>query len=172
MSQKAFFACGALAIAALVAGCAAPGASSGEGADASRIRFDAYRIDRSSAPRSIPSGECRQDPGAACVLKIKVGENCDKDPTQIDPEFDYLHFKKRGSTPVEIQIVTDGWDFDTNGIKFYAPAGQIVNVGKIGPRKWLVINRADQRGVFHYEINVASKNKKCHRDPGFVNDWP
>ena len=97
-------------------------------------------------PRTAPT-PC--NPGT-CELKVKVTDCKAVGGITVDP--DYVSADQ--AVNMRWTIVTEGYEFTSNGIMFFPPNPQFENRHNPRPNEFHIHNRKEQPGDYYYFINV------------------
>jgi hypothetical protein len=118
-----------------------------------------------SSMSSVMAAGC--NPGGNCSVDVTVGANCAifvrPDPLDV-PE-------PRGAKKMTWTIVTDGFEFASNGIAFKSPNDEFVDPERQG-KKFSWKNKHTGPGDYAYNVNVVSSGPNpvsCVLDPLIKN---
>jgi hypothetical protein len=175
MHNKAWFYCGAFAIAASVS-CSAQverdtagaGARLGGGAQQFNFRSKAVK------PKPAKAGTCYG--GQKCEVEITVTAG---KPCTITLDHDYVIIDDRDARRVAVQwrVKTDGWSFDpAKGIEIVNPGRDFTTaqVNPADPAEYGV-TFVGKRNKWYWKYNINLRDKQgtaCSLDPGLITDWP
>jgi len=107
------------------------------------------------------------NPGGNCTVDVRVGENCaiSVTPDTLDvPE-------PRGAKSITWTIVTDGYEFASNGIAFKSPNDEFEDP-KLQGKKFSWKNRHTRAGDYAYSLNLVGSSPNpatCSLDPLIKN---